>query len=720
MRKKRKLRFSTAVLLVTTIFLTGCETNPQTLTEKLISSLDGKFSVNHTISDDSKWINSSIEDAIDDTLQVSVKDDFYTAVNKDWILQTTLDEDNASASALADNMDVVEERINALITECMVEEVHEGTNGVEMPAEQYAHTRELLGQFANMIADKEGRNATGVEPAKKYIEAIENIQNLEQMTSYLTNKDGDNFAILNLIPVSVEVPRSTRDRYVVYIGQDCSYSFINADSYQSILIKDIIIKESMIRDVEPILVQLGYSEKEAHKMLYRCFQMEAKLTENMETDDFGDETIEDYKNRDHFYTYSEIEEMQGNYPLTEILDTWGLGASESFNVENEAYIKSIGKLYKEENLSELKDYLIIQTLMKMLPYLDDASYDAYTNYMKIYIDDYQDIKEEDFVETFINLKMSDVLQEVYIGQYCDVKQKEELEEIIEEAIAFYRNMLADEEWLTEETRNLAIEKLDNICYRVLYPDNMIDFSSLVFEQDDTLVDMIAKINQFKNSLMKEKVNKKIDRDEWNIEEIPTTVVNAYYMPNDNSINILEGIVANKFAYDENAPYEQNLARVGTIIGHEITHAFDTSGYIFDKDGIPNKWWTYEDEEQFQIRASHLAKYFSALSPFYNGGAYNGDNVKGEAIADMGGVKCMLNIAKEKEDFDYDLFFTSYAQLWRSKKTLSVQILMISDAHPLDCFRTNVTLQQFDEFLETYDIQPGDGMYLAPEKRINVW
>ena len=100
--------------------------------------------------------------------------------------------------------------------------------------------------------------------------------------------------------------------------------------------------------------------------------------------------------------------------------------------------------------------------------------------------------------------------------------------------------------------------------------------------------------------------------------------------------------------------------------------------------------------------------------------YNGKNVSGEAIADMGAVKCMLNIAKAKPDFDYDLFFRTYAKFWRCQNELAVEKALVDDVHPLGFLRTNVTLAQFEEFQKTYDIQPGDGMYVAPEKRINVW
>ena len=720
MRRKRKIWSAVMALLMTIALLTGCGEGVQSVTNMVASKMSEFQKVNQTISDESKWINASIDGSIDETLQISEKDDFYTAVNKEWILKAEVNEDTPSVGALMDNADVVEERIDKIIQNCMTSEQISGKNGVGMPEKQYQHTQELVSQFARLLADVDGRDAQGIEPARAYIESIENIQTLSQMTEYMENKDGTNFAMLNLIPVSMEIPRSTRDGYVVYIGQNPSYLLTKAESYSAIDTKDTLLKEVIVESVEPMLVQLGYTEQESAKMIRNCFDIEGLLAEKMTKDEESVESLEAYKTLDHFYTCEELQKMQGDYPLTEILASWGLDKSEVFNIENEDYVKYVGRIYKEKNLRKIKDYMIVNTLVKMLPYMDKTSYETFDMMLKIRSDTTTTIEKEERVKTFINYQLSEALQEIYIGQYCDAGQKEELIALIEDSIGYYRKMIQQEEWLTEETRNMAIEKLDNLCYRVLYPNQLTDYSALVFSESDTLLDMIAKIEQFNNGQMKNKVNKEIDRYDWNLAQMSTLDVNAYYMPMDNSINILAGILANGFVYDKDAPDETNLARIGAIIGHEITHGFDTSGYAFDKDGIPNKWWTYEDEEQFQIRASHLAKYFSALSPFRDGGAYGGDKVKGEAIADMGGVKCMLGIAKEKENFDYGLFFTSYAQLWRSKNTVGYELLILGDEHPLDCFRVNVTLQQFDEFIETYDIQPGDGMYLSPEKRIAVW
>ena len=262
------------------VLITGC--GAESMINTLASQLSMGMKANQTISSDSKWINSSIDGAIDETLQISEKDDFYTAVNRDWILNARVDEDTADVGALQDNIDVVKAQTDEIIKESMTAEHLSGENSIGMPQEQYQHTEELLGMFASQIADVDGRDTQGVEPARAYVEAVENIESLDEMTEYIENKDGRNFAALSLIPVSMEIPRSVHDSYTVYLGQSPAYNFKKPDSYFNIEVADTVIKEQLVDKIGSMLVQLGYSEKKAEKMVRSCLQFEGRLAEAMD------------------------------------------------------------------------------------------------------------------------------------------------------------------------------------------------------------------------------------------------------------------------------------------------------------------------------------------------------------------------------------------------------------------------------------------------------
>ena len=278
------------------------------------------------------------------------------------------------------------------------------------------------------------------------------------------------------------------------------------------------------------------------------------------------------------------------------------------------------------------------------------------------------------------------------------------------------------DWLGDETRAKAIEKLDNLRVNAVYPDELGDWSALDFagiEDGGSLLAANAAVRDYVIALQSDKIDTAVDKDKWDQLTMQTAQVNAFYNPQNNSINIMAGILSGE-VYNEDMSYEQKLGGIGTVIGHEISHGFDTNGAQFDKDGAISNWWTEEDYAAFQARAAKLAAWYDGFIPF-EGANYSGQQVQTEAIADMGGMKCMLAIAAQKDDFDYDAFFRQYATLWRTQALPAYLITKTAqDTHPLRYLRINATLAQFDDFVDFYGITEGDGMYLAPEARVAVW
>jgi len=160
--------------------------------------------------------------------------------------------------------------------------------------------------------------------------------------------------------------------------------------------------------------------------------------------------------------------------------------------------------------------------------------------------------------------------------------------------------------------------------------------------------------------------------------------------------------------------------LGTVIGHEISHAFDSTGSQFDEHGNQHNWWDFGDHTRFNRRINNLVTFYDNFQVL-NGYYVDGNNVNGEVTADMGGVKIMLELAKKIDNFDYDLFFRSYAYLWYEQPMTGYSIqAMLRDAHPFPYMRVNATLAQFDEFIETYNLKPGDGMYIPEDERVAIW
>lgn len=220
---------------------------------------------------------------------------------------------------------------------------------------------------------------------------------------------------------------------------------------------------------------------------------------------------------------------------------------------------------------------------------------------------------------------------------------------------------------------------------------------------------------YANAMVNEAVANNVDKY-GDFSYMPSWTVNAFYSPTSNSFVILNGLASGLLGQSE----EEKLGMLAMVIGHEITHAFDSSGSQFDEQGNQNDWWTVTDRNTFNKKVRKLIDFYNqiALKQDYY---VDGDTVDGEATADLGGMKVALMMAEKIDNFDYDKFFRAYADLWLSERMHYGGIEdRASDAHPFNYLRVNVVVSQFDEFVDTYDIKPGDGMYVPEDERIKVW
>ena len=417
----------------------------------------------------------------------------------------------------------------------------------------------------------------------------------------------------------------------------------------------------------------------------------------------------------------ELKELSPVYPLTEIMEADGFDGWERINLTQPKWLERMNEIYTEENVEKMKAYLITNYLQSNASIVDEETYREMQRISRQLAGITESDTDEKIAYSFASSCLSNSISRVYVEKYMTEETKQDITAIIEEVIATYRGMLEQEEWLSEETRQMAVRKLDHIKINAAYPDKWEDTSDITFktkEEGGTLpeaMEALKRANYQKNYIGK--MNQQVDPEIW---MVGVTEVNAYYNPSDNSINIIAGILGDPF-YSPEMSEEEKLAGIGMVIGHEISHAFDTSGAQFDENGALADWWTQEDMQAFNDRAAKLIECYDQIVPLAGDKNYSGALIQGEAIADMGGVKCMMEMAKNRENFDYDKFFRAFAKVWRSKETLEYEKQLIQlDTHPLDYLRVNMTLMQIPEFYETYGIAEGDGMYMASEERIAVW
>ncbi len=728
--KQHKLRPVLGAVLAVTV-LTGCSglhlqsADEQESTVSINFYLDGFYTgkVGETIAQDSKWVNAMIDGAIDESTETNLKDDFYTAVNKEWILDTELGEEE-EVDAFSDNTTIVRDRKISIIQGESAPAVA-GTAPTGITQEMNSHNEKLVSDYAALVSDWDTRNEQGVEPARKYVEAIEDIRTMEDLKSYLTDADGLNFTQIEPVSFNVGTPMGEKSINTVIFDGEFSFLLASTDSYSAITPNDLSVNYILRGAVGDLLQELGYTEDEVEYQFMQCYQLEfaaAQILDDIPTDYMTYESEADKEDK----TLEEVEALAGNYPIREILSSCGLDEAQKYRVYYPEVVTQMGELFTEDHLPEIRAYYLIHTAVELLPYLDRASFDAYLSaqmYKGIGLMVNSESEEEDIlIDYYFDQCFPGAMEEVYVARYCTEEQKEGLLAMTQQYIDSWRQIIEGEDWLSEETREVAVGKLDAITIRCLYPETFVDYTGLDLSTVTSSADAISKVKQYMKKLQYESVDEEIDKSLWNESEIgTTTTVNAMYYAPDNSVNIYAGIIASGEFYDPDASLERNLGGVGAVIGHEISHAFDSTGSQFDKDGNPSSWWGLEDVDAFQVRVDRLANYYNTLTCYRGSLSVVGSQVEGEAMADMGGVKASLIIADGQENFNYDDFFRSYATTWRAKCTIDVMdSILLSDSHPAAFLRVNVTLTEFDEFYETYGITEGDGMYRAPQKRVAVW
>ncbi|MDO4665789.1 MAG: M13 family metallopeptidase [Actinomycetaceae bacterium] len=336
--------------------------------------------------------------------------------------------------------------------------------------------------------------------------------------------------------------------------------------------------------------------------------------------------------------------------------------------------------------------------------------------------------------SYIDSAMGFELGKYYVEAHFPQAAKAQMDDLVADLIQAYRESISDLQWMGDKTKALALQKLTQFTSKIGFPNKWRDYSDLQFSEDDSLLQMDAKVSAFRFREETAKIDQPVDREEWHMT--PQTV-NAYYSPTANEIAFPAAILQPPF-FDPTADAAINYGAIGAVIGHEIGHGFDDQGAKYDGTGALKNWWTDADEAAFQARTRALIDQYSAYSPAQLPAEcrVNGKLTIGENIGDLGGLtiawKAYLNHL-EKQGLTLasapiiegvtaaQRFFYSWARIWRSKVRLEMaKQLLVVDPHAPAEFRCNGVLVNMDAFVEAFDVVPGDGMWRAENERIRIW
>ena len=656
------------------------------------------------LNDGTPWVDYSLREniALVEEKPDSPKDDFYLWANYDWLKSAEIAPGTSYTSTPSASEKEITDQCLELLTD------------TTMKSEDAA----LVQYLYNAYLDWDARNALGVKPLQEIIDGISAVSTLDELTQLLSSDDYNGARLFRTcVVLSMNNPG-------IWITDVRPKTLLLEDSaeYRERSETGKLQEEAYTTIISKMLERLGYTSEEASGIVTRSFALEAELADSIMTK--AEQYAPDYVQRiNNEMGRAEAETICGTFPWLEIMDGLGYAGAQHYKVEQPAYLQKLDDVYREERLEDLKSCLIANTVIGNIVSLDSECYDLVNELYAVYGIEGSTPDEEDaclIVRTLLPSQMA----RAFFEKYDPTKMKEDITRLCDEVIGFYRKMISGEDWLAEETRAKAIEKLDKMRIMAASPEKWPDYSGLSFEGLG-FYDCLNEIGRVERAFTRSLVDQPADPDLWyktgdDNRHNDVLTGNALYHAEVNQIAIMRGILGSGF-YREDMSDEELYGAIGFIIAHEISHAFDPTCSQFDADGRLNNWWTEADNAAFDARAKKVIDYYNGITVF-SGLHVQGESVQGEVIADMGSVKCLLSLLEEKkENVDYRAFFEAVAKSWREVTTWEMEYyILMMDPHPVHYLRVNAVLQQFPQFHETYGIKEGDGMWLAPEDRILVW
>jgi putative endopeptidase len=639
---------------------------------------------------------------------VRPQDDFFSYVNGNWMKTATIPSDKSSWGSFNALREDVDNASLEILNKILTDNFPAGSEGQKI--------QNLYGTFM----DWDKRNADGLNPIKSDLQKIDNIKSVGDLQNYLTQatKTGDN--PFYAWRVGADMKNSVMN--AVYLGG--ASLGLGRDYYQ----KQNDANTKTLAEYQNYLTQIfqtiGY--KDASQSAQKVVDFEKKLAQDLLTN----EQNRDANLRYNPKTIPELSKLVSNINLPKYLTDAGVNTDKVI-VSELKYYQNMDSWMNAKNLPLIKDYmkarLVSSNAGNLNKELDDLNFNFYSKYL-------QGQQEQRPMNKrglgVINGILGEAFGKLYVEKYFPAEAKAQMETYIDYLKKSFAQHIAENDWMSPETKEKAQEKLSKFTVKIAYPDTWKDYSKLTLTapaNGGTYYKNLQNITEWQYAKNLDKIGKPVDKTEWGMS--PQTV-NAYYSGSNNEIVFPAAILQPPF-FNFKADPAVNFGGIGAVIGHEISHGFDDSGSRFDGDGNLNNWWTETDRKNFDAKVAQLAAQYDKYEPV-KGSFINGKFTSGENIGDLGGVAVAYTALQMylKDHGNPGLisgltqdqrFFMSWATVWRNKSTEQYMVNQVTtDPHSPGYFRAFAPLVNQDAFYKAFDVKPGDKLYKAPEERIKIW
>ena len=597
------------------------------------------------------------------------------------------------------------EQVNGIITEL-------GEQGNA----KHGSIEQKIGDLYKLVMDTTRRDSMSVMPAYKSIEVLQNLSTKDELLRFLaTSLECSMWGMY----VDADAMNSSMN-----ILNECQAGFGLGEKeyYFDTDEQTTNIRNEYKKHIAQMFTLFGYLDGD----------LAADVVMRMETR-LAKAALNNVELRDPIANYNKmsVSDLQSLVPQidwTLYLDLAGMH-TDSINVGQIEHLKEAGRMFAEESLNDLQTYFIWQIIDGSSNYLSNDVYmENFHFYGQILSGKQEPTPLWKRAVSMVNGTLGEAVGQMYVKKYFPEENKARMLALVKNLQTSLGERIAATDWMSDETKAKALEKLAAFTIKIGYPDTWRDYSALDIDPSLSLYENVLRAAKFEQDYSLSYLDKPVDKTKWYMT--PQTV-NAYYNPSSNEICFPAGILQYPF-FDMSADDAFNYGAIGVVIGHEMTHGFDDQGCQFDKDGNLNNWWTEADKAAFEARTKVMEEYFNGIE-VAPGVHANGAFTLGENIADHGGLQVsyqafnkLLQSGKAKlaEDNQFtpqQRFFLSYANVWAGNiRDEEILRRTKSDPHSLGKWRVNGALPQIGAWYDAWHVDETSPLFVAEQNRVHIW
>ncbi|NGO74788.1 peptidase M13 [Streptomyces sp. YC504] len=637
--------------------------------------------------------------------EIRPQDDLFGHVNGVWLDTEKIPDDRSSWGPFVQLVDVAEQQVKEIIQE-LAEQGGEA-----------ADARRIAALYASFM-DEETIAAKGLAPARPLLDEVAAISDTRELAAFLGRFERVGGS--GLFGAYVDSDDKNSDRYLFNILQG-GLGLPDESYYRDEKFAEI--REKYVGYLTELLTLAGHETPadSAAAILALETKLAAGHWERAET--------RDVQKTYNLTTLDELVALAPEFDWRGYIT--GLGGSDKTIAETcvrqPSYLSHLSGLLGEVPIEQWRDWTLARVLRACSPYLTDAFVNNNFEFYGRTLNGTPELRARwKRGVSFVEGAVGEAVGKEYVARHFPPSSKAKMDDLVANLLEAYRQSISRLDWMTDETKERAYEKLATFRPKIGYPDKFRDYSELEVSADDLLGNAQAAA-AFESDRQIGKIGSPVDRDEWFM--LPQTV-NAYYNPGTNEICFPAGILQKPF-FSPDADPAENYGGIGSVIGHEIGHGFDDQGAQYDGAGNLNDWWTADDKSAFETKSQALVKQYNGFSPRNLPGEFvNGQLTVGENIGDLGGLTIghtayLIALGGQAVPENGGLtgsqrLFMNWAFCWRTKrrKEQEQQYLTI-DPHSPPEFRANI-VRNLDEFHEAFGTAEGDGLWLDPADRVRIW